>query len=125
MSACCAFCECFFNCKTTCLVNETARLCALLEKQHEILPIIIMTQNLDLCVIRESWDTVTLLFGSVRAKVTSSRPMHGSYGYLVRGYGYKTGYSTLHTVWFGRCFFLFKNTNVNAFNLKVCVTYIG
>ena len=115
----------FFNCKTTCLVNETARLCALLEKQHEILPIIIMTQNLDLCVIRESWDTVTLLFGSVRAKVTSSRPMHGSYGYLVRGYGYKTGYSTLHTVWFGRGFFLFKNTNVNAFNLKVCVTYIG
>ncbi len=42
----------FFNCKTTCLVNETARLCALLEKQHEILPIIIMTQNLDLCMIR-------------------------------------------------------------------------
>ena len=44
----------FFNCKTICLVNETARLCALLEKQHEILPIIIMTQNLDLCMIRES-----------------------------------------------------------------------
>ena len=117
MSACCAFCEWFFNCKTTCLVNETARLCALLEKQHEILPIIIMTQNLDLCMIRESWDTVTLRFGSVRARVTSSRPMHGSYGYLVRGYGYKTGYSTLHTVWFGRVYFLFKNANVNAFNL--------
>ena len=57
MSACCAFCEWCFNCKTTCLVNETARLCALLEKQHEILPIIIMTQNLDLCMIRESWDS--------------------------------------------------------------------
>ena len=84
-----------------------------------------MTHNLDLCMIRESWDTVTLLFGSVRAKVTSSRPMHGSYGYLVRGYGYKTGYSTLHTVWFGRGFFLFKNTNVNACNLKVYVTSIG
>ena len=50
---------------------------------------------------------VTLRFGSVRARVTSSRPMHGSYGYLVRGYGYKTGYSTLHTVWFGRVFFYF------------------
>ena len=35
----------FFNCKTTCLVNETARLCALLEKQHEILPIIIDTKS--------------------------------------------------------------------------------
>ena len=66
---------------------------------------------------------MTLRFGSVRARVTSSKPMHGSYGYLVRGYGYKTGYSTLHTVWFGSFYlFLFKNTNVNALNLKVCVT---
>ena len=48
MSACCAFCECCFNCKTC----HKFRLRAPLEKQHEIFPIIIMTQNLDFCMMR-------------------------------------------------------------------------
>ena len=52
---CCVFDECmlcvlsmfFLNCKTFC----NRLLCAPLEKRHEILPIIIMTQNLDLCMV--------------------------------------------------------------------------
>ena len=42
------FCQFFFK-----IVKHfvTTWLCAPLEKRHEILPIIIMTQNLDLCMV--------------------------------------------------------------------------
>ena len=46
----------------------------------------------------------------------------------VRVYGYKTSYSTFYTMWLeGELLLivLFTNTNINAFNLKLCVTYIG
>ena len=43
----CVLSTVFLNCKTF----KKAWLCAPLEKRHEILPIIIMTQNLDLCMV--------------------------------------------------------------------------